>query len=1082
MRFGVMAAGKTLLAKITRPGVAGVVRRRRLFSLITDRMDKPVLWVASPAGAGKTKLISGYLDFFKIPGIWYSCDEGDSDPATFFYYMGLAATKAATRYKSPLPLLTPDYLAGISVFTRRYFEKLYNRLIARRSQSPAGFFIVLDNYQDVPSAAPFHDMIADGFDGIPEGIHIVVISRSEPPAAFARLQANDQINFLEYNDIRFTFEESKELLSTRLPRLDEASIRAVHNRTEGWAAGIILMLERTRLAATGAKPASEIANNRIFDYFAGEIFDKTPQDIREFLLKTAFLPTLDVSQTVTLTGNSQAGRILSILSHHNYFTERLSGSGYDYRYHPLFRDFLQSKVKALYSADKVTEIRRESALLLEQTGQIEYAARLYCDAGEALYLARMVVHHARDLLRQGRNKTLAEWIAAIPVAETENNPWLSYWAGRCSFPSDMPRARENLEKAFSLFGAVSDTAGLYLAWAGIVDTYAFELDDWKHLDQCIEVFEGLRRTYPSFPSRETDLIASSRMLISLILRKTDRPQWVRQWLARVFDLLQENPSDDIQLDILFFVSIYHLWKGEYHKNIILLKKAQAGSMIYKSSPLTGIHIKLMKGIHFWVTAQYDAALKILSEGFDDAGSSGVHVFDSLLWSFTAASQMASGNMKQAEKSLASQMACAHDGGKTLDIFFYHINAAWHALLKGDQSLAVEHLETIAARAQKMGTPYYQALWHIGMAQALFGQEAAKAKLHISKALQISRNMKSQVLEWYGLLIDAWMHLEEGAEKKGSASLGRALLLGRKNGYVHLEFYQPSVMQLLCAKALNEGIEKDYVKNLIKTLRLLPPVCCHAASLCFIPEDWPYPVKIFTLGKFEILRDDKPLADAGKVQKKPLEMLKIIIAEGGVDVPVHRVTEALWPDADGDLAHKSFEMTLSRLRRLMGEEDVIRHSAGQLSIDPLYCRVDSLDLGRIIGEIRKSAGDRALLLSEKAIRLYRGPFLPSDSALPRIAHRREMLRNSLLRIIIMVGRHYEQARDWEKAVEYYIKGLDTDHLSEEACQRLMICYSQLGRNADAVRAYLLCRSALADQLGIQPSPETEAIYSSIIQNK
>ena len=65
------------------------------------------------------------------------------------------------------------------------------------------------------------------------------------------------------------------------------------------------------------------------------------------------------------------------------------------------------------------------------------------------------------------------------------------------------------------------------------------------------------------------------------------------------------------------------------------------------------------------------------------------------------------------------------------------------------------------------------------------------------------------------------------------------------------------------------------------------------------EEWPYPIKIYTLGRFEIIRDDEPLHFSGKEQKKPLELLKALIAFGGRDVPEERLTDALWPDADGD---------------------------------------------------------------------------------------------------------------------------------------------------------------------------------------
>jgi len=1082
-----MTAGKTISAKITRPGLTGVVQRNRLFRILDGLMKKPVCWISSTAGSGKTKLVSSYLDFRKLPCIWYSCDQGDADPATFFYYLGLAAKKVAPRYKKPLPLLTPQYLEDIRSFTRTYFEQLYDRLAVRRTSNTVThhFVVVLDNYQDVPDDSPFQDMIAGGLDIIPEGVRILVISRSGPPAAFARLLAGDKISLLEYGDMRFTLEESNDLLHERIPALDDQSAKAMYEKTEGWAAGIILMLEWARLKGmeTAPEPAEDVAYSRIFDYFAGEIFDKTPREVQSFLLKTAFLPILSVPLAEALTGIAHVRQILVDLNRCNYFTERLSGSGQRYRYHPLFRDFLLNRARTKSTPDELARMQREAAALLEQSGQIEDAAKLYGESGEGECLARMVIHHARELLGQGRNKTIAEWIAGVPSSIADHHPWLLYWSGMCSFPFDRSQARKYLEKALALFNVRNDTSGLYLSWAGIVDTYVFELDEREHLDDCIADFEFLRRIHPAFPSKEIDLIASSRMLISLILRKTDQPKWVLQWFDRVSVLLQENPSIDIQMDILFFVSLYYLWTGEYHKNAILLERAETEILQHQSSPFVVIHIKMMKGMHCFVTAQYDSAIKILSDGLEITQQSDVDVSTSMLWGFKAAAEMASGNREMARFSHKKQMATALDKGRTLDIFYCRITAAWQALLDGDTSLAAENMEMISVTVEKRGTSYYRALWHIGMAQIAFLQgRPGEARIHISQAHRISLDMKSRVIEWYSLLITAWIFFQEGRKKAGLKSLRSALLLGRENGYAHLEFYQPAVMQFLYARALAEEIEPAYVKEQIRKLGLTPPAPQNAAASACLLEDWPYPIKIFTLGGFEIIKDDKPLLVSGKVQKKPLEMLKAVIAAGGVNVPVRHLTDSLWPDADGDLAHKSFETTLGRLRRLLGGDNFVRYSTSQVSLDLFRCRVDSLLLGQLIEEIRKSPDDRTFELCEKALLLYKGPFLPSDTALPWTVHRRETLKSALLHLMITNGRRFEEAGSWDRAADYYIKGLDLDSLAEIFYQRLMVCYQKLGSNADVARTYARCRSQLLNHLGTEPSVKTRSIYSSILQKR
>jgi len=170
-------AKKVVSVKITRPRLSGVVERSRLLGVLDAAMKRSVIWLSSPAGSGKTTLVSSYLDSRGSPCIWYQCDEGDSDPATFFYYMGLAAGNAVPRRKGPLPLLTPEYLPGMNTFARRYFEALYDRITglaggrSPRASRDAGpdSVIVLDNYQDLPHDSPLHGIIAAGLGLFPTG-------------------------------------------------------------------------------------------------------------------------------------------------------------------------------------------------------------------------------------------------------------------------------------------------------------------------------------------------------------------------------------------------------------------------------------------------------------------------------------------------------------------------------------------------------------------------------------------------------------------------------------------------------------------------------------------------------------------------------------------------------------------------------------------------------------------------------------------------------------------------------------------------------------------------------------------------
>ena len=109
------------LAKTTRPSAEGILPRKRLFRSLDRARDFPIFWIVGPPGSGKTSLVASYVEARNLNCLWYQVDERDADLASFFYYMGLAARKAAPRIRKPLPLLTQEYLAGIPAFTRHYF-------------------------------------------------------------------------------------------------------------------------------------------------------------------------------------------------------------------------------------------------------------------------------------------------------------------------------------------------------------------------------------------------------------------------------------------------------------------------------------------------------------------------------------------------------------------------------------------------------------------------------------------------------------------------------------------------------------------------------------------------------------------------------------------------------------------------------------------------------------------------------------------------------------------------------------------------------------------------------------------------
>jgi ATP/maltotriose-dependent transcriptional regulator MalT len=318
------------LAKLTPPRLPAIVERPRLYRLLDRARKRPIVWISAPPGFGKTTLVASYLRTQKLRSLWYQLDDGDGDLATFFHYLGLAVQKGVPRVKKPpLPHLTPEYLKGLSTFTRRFFEELYRRL-----KAPA--VLVFDNYHEVPFDAALHDMLALGISSAPPGINIMVLSRTLPQAAWAQAQARREIDFIGEESLRLTKQEALaiERLHRKVRRrVSPDTISQVHDKFQGWVAGLVLQLEQ----ATAEEEVPHVATPQVvFDYLAREVLQKLNANKRRFLLQTAFLPDMTAAIAARLTGETTADDILDDLYRSRYFTERRTGNESVYQYQPWF--------------------------------------------------------------------------------------------------------------------------------------------------------------------------------------------------------------------------------------------------------------------------------------------------------------------------------------------------------------------------------------------------------------------------------------------------------------------------------------------------------------------------------------------------------------------------------------------------------------------------------------------------------------------------------------------------------------------------------------------------------------------------
>ncbi len=1105
--------------KISKPEVAGVIQRKGLVRLLNKLLKKPIVWISGMPGSGKTTFVVHYLKTRKISYLYYHLDEGDNELSTFFYYLGMAAKdiiskprsqtgfhkRSPQRYTQTLPLFTPEHLQDVPAFARLFFQELYNC-----SDKQKNFVIVFDNYQDIPADSILHKAISVGLSMMsgcfPRCIHFICISNSDPPAEFLHLRTGEKIGFITDQDMKFTMDESMLFLHKRgLKHLSHQDAQQFHDKVQGWAAGLVLLMEKYRKEDTSLIK-SEIFEERFFNYFADEIFNRIDKTIQDFLMKTSFLPKITFAMAEKLTGMDHPEDLLARLHLNNYFTTKISSLESTYHYHSLFREFLIAQANKVFQETELREIQKKAAELLEQSGEIEEAAKLFQVSKDWPALAQLILSNAQPFITQGRNQILMHWLKQLPASVLDNAPWLLYWYGVAVLPFSLTESRKTLEKAFILFQEQQDQNsrnGLFLSWAGVARTYCIEWDNFEPLDRWIAIINGLLSHIP-FPSGQIEAHFISVMLLTLIYRKPQHKNvfpWVKRAEAIVQSKNGERADDRTKAMLTNYLLMYYSWIGDIAKMDVLVDihkpvsdKHITGQDSISSginthdaiTPLESLLGQVMRCIYLWITVSPDTPSAI-DEGLAMANKYGVHLWDHTLFAQGAYYALTTGALPAAEKYLNS-MYTHMDSSHTLDISHYYFLRSYLNHLQGNLPVSLKYGEEALQAAIQAGTPFPEAINRLGLAQVQISYgDYDNARKNLVQARHIAEEMRSVILEFYCCLLEAQMDFACGNEHEGIEQLRNGMKIGKEQGYINHWRWMPDIMLALCIKALQAGIEVPYVQMLIKRRGLVPnnpPSNRRNAQdpLNIIDtENWPWIFKIHTLGGFLLTKDDKILEFSGKVQKMPLNMLKALVAFGGMDVREEVISDALWPDTEGDKSHSAFSTTLQRLRLLTGNDTCLQLKEGRLTLDPRYCWVDVWAFEHLTdrGDVLWSSDrDEAAVITARAAEMYKGSFLPNDTDQWWTTSMRERIKSKFIRSISRLGNYLEEKGKWREALEYYQKGLEADNLSEEFYQSLMLCYQSMGRTGEALAVYNRCKKTLLSILNIAPSSKTEALYQKI----
>jgi LuxR family transcriptional regulator, maltose regulon positive regulatory protein len=399
-----------IATKLFRPSLRHrTVERTRLHDLLRNGRTLPLTLVVAPAGWGKSTLVADWLAHDGVTAGWVSLDSGDDDPKRFWRYLLLAADQAGSA-AGAAGLRRLD-AAGSNV-PRDVLPAFVNELTS--SEYP--LVLVLDDYHLITSAQ-VHASVATLLDRSPAQLHLVLITRADPPLPLGRLRVCGDLAEVRAEDLRFSPGEAMEFFGDRLgTQLSERDVLRLLARTEGWAAGLQLAALRLR---DRADPSAFIdrftgADWHIVNYLGEEVLTSQAPLVREFLLVTSVLNRMCAPLCDALTGRSDGAELIGDIQRANLFLIPLDDERLWFRYHHLFGGLLRHEL-ARITPERPSVLHRRAAQWYHHHGDAAEAVGHALASGDDSLSTRLVAAHWRQPFNAGQLETVRMWLDALPA-------------------------------------------------------------------------------------------------------------------------------------------------------------------------------------------------------------------------------------------------------------------------------------------------------------------------------------------------------------------------------------------------------------------------------------------------------------------------------------------------------------------------------------------------------------------------------------------------------------------------------------------------------------------------------------------
>ena len=399
-----------LRTKLVVPSSPRLVVREGLIAALSGNPAQPLTLVYGPAGSGKTMLVAQWAASLgeECPVAWLSLEADDNDPARFWMYVVEAL-------RSVLPGIGEASLAMLRAPGVNLVEEALPALVNELAEVAGQLVLVMDDYQAIEDER-VHEGVASLIEHLPATLRIVMTSRVEPPLRVGTLRARAKLNEVDAGALRFSLSEAESMLNdVHGLGLTSETVQRLHDRTEGWAAGLYLAV----LSMRGRQDAGSFvvsftgSDRRVVDYLAAEVLGELREGELDFLLHTSVLDRFCAALCDAVTGGRGSRAMLDRIERVNYFLIPLDPMHEWYRYHHLFGELLRHELER-------REPRRAAALhdlagrWFLDTGMVSEAIGHMTAAGELDAASELIDSNWLAFTNAGQRGTVARWMDQLP--------------------------------------------------------------------------------------------------------------------------------------------------------------------------------------------------------------------------------------------------------------------------------------------------------------------------------------------------------------------------------------------------------------------------------------------------------------------------------------------------------------------------------------------------------------------------------------------------------------------------------------------------------------------------------------------